>query len=103
MANSGLLPEGVTFDKALENYLKSINKGLLKVASKMGISTLQSYRGAQVFEAIGLNKSLIDKYFTGTASRIEGVGLEVLAEEACRKHQHAVRPVTEFDTDLAVG
>src|SRR5882672_721465 len=103
MANNGLLPEGVPFDKALKNYVKSINKGLLKVASKMGISTLQSYRGAQVFEAIGLNKSLVDKYFTGTASRIEGVGLEVLAEEARRKHEHAVRPVTEFDTELAVG
>jgi len=103
MANGGLLPEGITFDKALKNYLKSINKGLLKVASKMGISTLQSYRGAQVFEAIGLNRSLIDKYFTGTASRIEGVGLDVLAEEALRKHQHAVRPVTESDTELGVG
>ncbi|MBZ5594071.1 MAG: glutamate synthase large subunit [Acidobacteriia bacterium] len=103
MANNGLLPEGVTFEKALKNYLKSINKGLLKVASKMGISTLQSYRGAQVFEAIGLNKSLVDKYFTGTASRIEGVGLDVLAEEARRKHEHAVGPVTEFDTELGVG
>src|SRR5713101_7062117 len=103
MANNGLLPESITFDKALKNYVKSINKGLLKVASKMGISTLQSYRGAQVFEAIGLNKSLVDKYFTGTASRIEGVGLDVLAEEARRKHAYAVRPVTEFDTDLAVG
>jgi glutamate synthase domain-containing protein 2/glutamate synthase domain-containing protein 1/glutamate synthase domain-containing protein 3 len=103
MANNGLLPEGVTFEKALKNYIKAINKGLLKVASKMGISTLQSYRGAQVFEAIGLNKSLIDKYFTGTASRIEGVGLEVLAEEARRKHEHALRPATDFDTELAVG
>src|SRR5689334_16027909 len=103
MANNGLLPEDVPFDKALKNYTKSINKGLLKVASKMGISTLQSYRGAQVFEAIGLNKSLVDKYFTGTASRIEGVGLDVLAEEARRKHTHAVRPVTESDTELAVG
>jgi len=103
MANNGLLPEGVTFDKALKNYMKSINKGLLKVASKMGISTLQSYRGAQVFEAIGLNKALVDKYFTGTASRIEGVGLEVLAEEARLKHEHAVRPVTESDTQLGVG
>lgn len=103
MANSGLLPEGVTFEKALKNYIKAINKGLLKVASKMGISTLQSYRGAQVFEAIGLNKSLVDKYFTGTASRIEGVGLEVLAEEARRKHEHALRPATDFDTELAVG
>src|SRR5579864_4889432 len=103
MANNGLLPDAVTFEKALKNYTKSINKGLLKVASKMGISTLQSYRGAQVFEAIGLNKSLIDKYFTGTASRIEGVGLDVLAEEARRKHEHAVRPVTESDTELGVG
>jgi glutamate synthase domain-containing protein 2/glutamate synthase domain-containing protein 3 len=103
MANSGLLPEGVTFEKALKNYIKAINKGLLKVASKMGISTLQSYRGAQVFEAIGLNKSLVEKYFTGTASRIEGVGLEVLAEEARRKHAHALRPATDFDTELAVG
>jgi glutamate synthase domain-containing protein 2/glutamate synthase domain-containing protein 1/glutamate synthase domain-containing protein 3 len=103
MANNGLLPDGVDFDKALKNYIKSINKGLLKVASKMGISTLQSYRGAQVFEAIGLNKSLIDKYFTGTASRIEGIGLDVLAEEARRKHAHAFQGVTEFDTELAVG
>ena len=103
MANSGLLPEGVTFEKALKNYIKAINKGLLKVASKMGISTLQSYRGAQVFEAIGLNKSLVEKYFTGTASRIEGVGLEVLAEEARRKHAHALRPATDFDTELTVG
>ena len=103
MANSGLLPEGVTFEKALKNYIKAINKGLLKVASKMGISTLQSYRGAQVFEAIGLNKSLVEKYFTGTASRIEGVGLEVLAEEARRKHAHALRPATEFETELTVG
>src|SRR5262249_16039255 len=77
----GYLPEGVTFDRALKNYKKAINKGLLKVFSKMGISTLQSYRGAQVFEAIGLNKSLVDRYFTGTASRIEGVGLDVLAQE----------------------
>src|SRR2546422_7354653 len=103
MANNGLLPESITFDKALKNYVKSINKGLLKVASKMGISTLQSYRGAQVFEAIGLNKALVDKYFTGTASRIEGVGLDVLAEEARRKHEPAVRPVTEFEPELAVG
>ena len=65
----------------------------------MGISTLQSYRGAQVFEAIGLNKQVVDRYFTGTASRIEGVGLDVLAEEAKRKHEFAFRPVTESETD----
>jgi glutamate synthase (NADPH/NADH) large chain len=99
----GLLPEGLTFEKALYNYIKAINKGLLKVFSKMGISTLQSYRGAQVFEAIGLNKELVDKYFTGTSSRIEGVGLEVLAREAAMKHALAFHPLTEIDTELPVG
>src|SRR5579862_7212316 len=102
-AMRGNLGSGITFETALKNYKKAINKGLLKVASKMGISTLQSYRGAQVFEAIGLNKSLVDQYFTGTASRIEGVGLEVLAEEARRKHEYALRPATDFETELSVG
>ena len=69
----------------MANFIKAINKGLLKTFSKMGISTLQSYRGAQVFEAIGLNRELVDRYFTGTASRIDGVGLDVLAREAMRK------------------
>ena len=103
MDRRGYLPEGVTFDTALKNFKKSINKGLLKTASKMGISTLQSYCGAQVFEAIGLNKSLIDKYFTGTPSRIEGVGLDVLAREAQMKHEHAFKPATDYDTELAIG
>ncbi len=69
----------------------------------MGISTLQSYRGAQIFEAIGLNKDLVEKYFTGTASRIEGVGLDVLAREAQMKHAHAFRPLTDSETELDVG
>ena len=99
----GDLPEGHTFDTALKNYKKAINKGLLKVFSKMGISTLQSYRGAQVFEAIGLNKALVNKYFTGTASRIEGVSLEVLAREAEMKHEHAFRPITESEKELSPG
>jgi glutamate synthase domain-containing protein 2/glutamate synthase domain-containing protein 3 len=90
-------------EKAMANFVKSINKGLLKTFSKMGISTLQSYRGAQVFEAIGLSKGLVDKYFTGTSSRIEGVGLEVLAQEAILKHQYAFAPQTGFDTELAVS
>ncbi len=97
------LPQNVTFEKALYNYIKSVNKGLLKVFSKMGISTLQSYRGAQVFEAIGLNKDMIDRYFTGTASRIEGVGLDVLAREAVMKHTLAFQPLLELDTELPVG
>jgi glutamate synthase domain-containing protein 2/glutamate synthase domain-containing protein 1/glutamate synthase domain-containing protein 3 len=90
-------------DKAVANFIKAINKGLLKTFSKMGISTLQSYRGAQVFEAIGLSKKLVDRYFTGTVSRIEGVGLDVLAQEAIVKHRHAFQPVSENDTELAVG
>ena len=103
MAARGYLPDNLTFETALKNYKKAINKGLLKVFSKMGISTLQSYRGAQVFEAIGLSKSLVDRYFTGTASRIEGVGLEVLAREAKMKHDHSLEPLTESETELAVG
>src|SRR5579883_689127 len=103
LAVRGYLPDGLTFDKAIYHFIKAVNKGLLKTFSKMGISTLQSYRGAQVFEAIGLNKSLVDQYFTGTASRIEGVGLEVLAREAKMKHDLAFRPLTDADTELPVG
>jgi glutamate synthase domain-containing protein 2/glutamate synthase domain-containing protein 1/glutamate synthase domain-containing protein 3 len=99
----GLLPHNVTGPHAEKNFIKAINKGLLKTFSKMGISTLQSYRGAQVFEAVGLNKSLVDSYFSGTASRIEGVGLEVLAREAEMKHDYAFQPLTESETDLVVG
>jgi len=103
LALETLQPAGQNSERAVANFIKAINKGLLKTFSKMGISTLQSYRGAQVFEAIGLRKLLVDKYFTGTASRIEGVGLEVLAEEAIRKHRHAFQPLSESDTELAVG
>ncbi len=101
LARSGRLD--VPFDTALKNYKKSVNKGLLKIFSKMGISTLQSYRGAQVFEAVGLNRQLVDRYFTGASSRIEGVGLDVLAEEARRKHVFAFQPVGESDRELQAG
>jgi glutamate synthase domain-containing protein 2/glutamate synthase domain-containing protein 1/glutamate synthase domain-containing protein 3 len=99
----GFFPSGLTFDQVLRNYKKAVNKGLLKVFSKMGISTLQSYRGAQVFEAIGLSRSLVEKYFTGTASRIEGIGLEVLARESWMRHEHALRPAADADPELAAG
>jgi glutamate synthase domain-containing protein 2/glutamate synthase domain-containing protein 1/glutamate synthase domain-containing protein 3 len=99
----GLLPHNITGPHAEKNFIKAINKGLLKTFSKMGISTLQSYRGAQVFEAVGLNKSLVDAYFSGTASRIEGVGLDVLAREAQMKHDFAFQPLTESETELVVG
>jgi glutamate synthase (NADPH) large chain len=103
LSRRGLLPENVSGAQAEKNFIKGINKGLLKTFSKMGISTLQSYRGAQVFEAVGLNESLVNSYFAGTASRIEGVGLDVLAREAELKHSYAFRPLTDSETDLAVG
>ncbi|MCB2154666.1 glutamate synthase large subunit [bacterium] len=89
----GALHEGLSFEEACENYIKAVNSGLLKVASKMGISTIQSYRGAQIFEAIGLNSTLVDEYFTGTASRIQGIGLDVIAEEALLRHRRAFPPI----------
>ena len=85
----GLLPEGLRLETALENYVTAIKKGLLKVMSKMGVSTIRSYRGAQIFEAIGLNSDVVEKYFPGTASRIEGVGLESIAAESYRRHRKA--------------
>jgi glutamate synthase (NADPH) large chain len=103
LAWRGELGEGITPDLAVKHFMKAIKKGLLKTFSKMGISTLQSYQGAQVFEAIGLNKELIEAYFAGTASRLEGIGLEVLAREAQLKHEFAFRALTEFETELAVG
>ena len=103
MARRGYLPNGATAETALQQFTKAINKGLLKTFSKMGISTLQSYRGAQVFEALGLSKGLVDKYFTGTTSRLGGIGLDVLAREAQMKHEFAYRPMTEFETELAAG
>jgi glutamate synthase (ferredoxin) len=83
--------------------MKASDKGLLKVFSKMGISTLQSYQGAQIFEAIGLNRSVVDRYFTGTSSRIEGVSMEVLAREALMKHAFAMEPVSDSGPALRVG
>ena len=103
LARKNILWQELSFEKALQNYIKAVGKGLLKVFSKMGISTLQSYRGAQIFEAIGLNKEIIDKYFTGTVSRIEGVGLDVLVHEAQMKHHHALQRVTDAEAQLDLG
>jgi glutamate synthase domain-containing protein 2/glutamate synthase domain-containing protein 1/glutamate synthase domain-containing protein 3 len=89
MVRDGTYP-GLTDEKyAQQKYIKAINKGLLKVMSKMGISTLQSYRGAQIFEAIGLSPELIERYFTGTASRISGIDLDVIAKECEMRHERA--------------
>ena len=83
------LPAGVTEKDGHKRFIKAINKGLLKVMSKMGISTYQSYCGSQIFEAIGLNSDFIEKYFPGTATQIEGIGLMEVAEEAVRTHSDA--------------
>ena len=89
MATSGELGDVTDPKLARKRYIKAIGKGLLKVMSKMGISTLQSYHGAQMFEAIGLSAEVIDRYFTGTASRISGIDLEILAQEAHLRHSAA--------------
>jgi glutamate synthase (ferredoxin) len=100
LIRAGVLTE-VNHEKAVRNYIKALNKGILKVMAKMGISTLQSYTGAQIFEAVGLNKDLVDRYFTGTPSRVGGIGIDVIAEETRRRHVRAYpeRPVEEPDLD----
>ena len=83
------LPGDLSADKAIYNYVKAVGKGLSKIMSKMGVSTYMSYCGAQLFEAIGLNSDTIDKYFTGTPSKVEGIGVFEIAEEALRMHGQA--------------
>jgi glutamate synthase (NADPH/NADH) large chain len=89
MKVNNILQTELTWDQLRKNYIKAVCDGLLKVFSKMGISTLQSYQGAQIFEILGLNKELVDKCFTGAVSRIEGIGLDELAKEALAKHWFA--------------
>ncbi len=90
MIREGLLPK-VDHKSACKNFVKAASKGVIKVMSKMGISSIQSYRGAQVFEALGLRQDVIDHYFTGTASRVGGIGLDVIAQEVLLRH-HAAFP-----------
>jgi glutamate synthase (ferredoxin) len=94
MIRQNMLP-GLDHKTAVKKYIKAAVKGVVKTMAKMGISTIQSYRGAQIFEAVGLNSSVVDKYFTWTPSRIAGVGLDVIAEEVLKRHSHAFpdRPV----------
>jgi glutamate synthase domain-containing protein 2/glutamate synthase domain-containing protein 1/glutamate synthase domain-containing protein 3 len=99
----GAFPVDYSWDKVFKNYMKAIDKGLLKTFSKMGISTLQSYQGAQIFEAVGLDRSLVDHYLTRTPSRLSGVTMEVLAREALLKHQFAMQEPSDSETELRVG
>ncbi len=97
--------EGVESEQAVRNLIKALGKGVLKVMSKMGISTVASYRGAQVFEAIGLSQELVDRYFTGTVSQLGGVGLDVIARETAERHARAYPPdgVQQAHRVLEVG
>ena len=104
MHDQGQLGE-VPVKKAVRNYIKAMTKGVLKVMSKMGISTVASYRGAQVFEAVGLGQELIDTYFTGTPSKIGGIGLDTIAEEVAQRHAFAYldNPAEYAHRELWVG
>ncbi len=95
----------ITSRQAAKNYMKACGKGMLKVMSKMGISTVASYTGAQVFEAIGLSQDVVDEYFTGTTSRLGGVGLDVIAKEAAARHEFAFppRPSELAHRELQIG
>ncbi len=101
LAERSLLPEDLEIEEAEQRIVNAIGKGLLKTIAKMGISTIQSYCGAQIFEAVGLEREVIDRHFTGTASRIGGVGLDVLATEALGRHFRAY-PRTDREV-LPVG
>ena len=97
------LPQKLDDKEIIKRYIKSIDKGLLKVMSKMGISTYQSYCGAQIFDAVGLKTDFVAKYFTGTATRIEGVGLAEIAEETVRRHRDAFSDAPIYRAMLDVG
>jgi glutamate synthase (NADPH/NADH) large chain len=105
LCRENVIGAGITERKAVKNYVKAAGKGILKVMSKMGISTVASYTGAQIFEAVGLQKSLVDEYFAGTASRIEGIDLEVIASEVAARHRIAFpdRPEELAHRELQVG
>ncbi|MBI1390968.1 MAG: glutamate synthase large subunit [bacterium] len=90
-------------ETALHNYAHAIDKGLLKVFSKMGVSTLQSYTGAQIFEAVGLGRELVDEYFTWAVSRLGGIDLGIIAEETLMRHRYAFPPLPEGNEDLMIG
>jgi len=93
----------ISAEVGMYNYIKAVNKGIMKILSKMGISTLQSYRGAQIFEALGLDKSIIERCFRGTVSRIGGADLEIIAQETILRHQEAFRERETGFNFLATG
>ncbi len=102
LIEQGLLP-GVEYKSGIKNFVKAAVKGVVKVASKMGISTIQSYRGAQIFEAVGISEAVVDKYFTWTATRVEGIGLEEISREVSSRHQRAFPDRKSKSVTLDVG
>lgn len=107
LCRQGFLKNGkgdLDYKSAEKHYIKGVNKGVLKVMSKMGISTLQSYHGAQIFEAVGLNRDFVNDFFTHTASRIQGIGIDVIADEVARRHEYAYPAVdVPENLELDVG
>jgi len=103
MNRNGRIDGDFTDEVLFANYIKAVNKELLKIFSKMGISTLQSYQGAQIFECLGLNKEVIDQYFTGTISRIGGMGIDEIAREVLIRHKLAYPDMPGLDAHLEVG
>ena len=97
------LPEDITVEKAFANYTKALNKGIMKVMSKMGISTYQSYCGAQIFDAVGLSTALVEDYFTGTATSVEGISLEDVGQETVIRHTRAFGDDPTLEDMLDVG
>src|ERR1700739_842461 len=97
------MPEKLSDKEIVKRYIKSVDKGILKVMSKMGISTYQSYCGAQIFDAVGLKGDFVERFFFGTASRIEGVGLDEIAEETARRHREAFGDSPVLRHALEVG
>ncbi|MDR0405999.1 MAG: glutamate synthase large subunit [Clostridiales bacterium] len=102
LCEKGLLG-GISREEGEKNYIKASVKGILKVLTKMGISTVRSYHGAQIFEAVGLKRELVDKYFTSTPSRIEGIGLEEIAEENAARHESAYNERSPYRSTLESG
>ncbi|HKI61990.1 MAG TPA: glutamate synthase large subunit [Mariprofundaceae bacterium] len=103
MKRSGMLPDDLSTEDLEKRYIKAVDKGLFKVMSKMGISTYQSYCGSQIFEAVGLSSDLVNKYFTGTPTQIEGSGMNEIAAEAAQRHMDAYRGMMIYKNALDVG
>ena len=103
LKQKNMLSKDVSETEAILRYIKSVNKGLLKIMSKMGISTYQSYCGAQIFDAVGLSEEFVSKYFKGTSTQISGVGINEIAKETISRHDEAYSNLEVLRDSLDVG